>query len=181
MIDKVKSKYSKSVKKWPAHITLKQDEDFNIKSDKIANMLEESLKNECCIDAEVHKPEINYKVLTLRLLNNSGWNIYLPVKSKSLTILIQKTSKKLEPFIDTDSSRAFNSTKWEQSKEFYSHISIKGGKNREEGQKLLEKIINENFGLSFPLKMRCCSVILANWDSGKWRGIKTIRLKSKNV
>lgn len=169
LIDKVRGKYSKSVKKWPAHITLKQDEDFKIESEKIVGILDKSLRNESCIEAGINKPKINY--------NDLGWNIYLPVKSRKLNKLIQKISKRLEPFIDANSPRAFISTKWEQSKEFYSHISIKGGKNKKGEKKILSKIINENFGFELPLKIKCCSVTLTNWDNGKWRKIKTIKLK----
>jgi len=169
-IDKIRSKYSHSYKKYPAHITLKQDEDFIIKAKEICAIVYENIKNQRPLSIELKSPNV--------LINKSGWNIYLPVKSKNLANLVKKISKALQDFIDPKSPRAFLSTKWEQSDKFYTHVSIKGGRKTEDHRDLLEKIKKEKFDFNFPQNIKCDEITVANWQNSKWKKIKTFKLKN---
>jgi 2'-5' RNA ligase len=171
-IDKVKSKYRHSPKRYPAHITLKQDEDFLINADEICGIVHDQIKNQKQFNVKLGKPQI--------MPNDWGWNIYLPVKSKGLNELVKKISKSLEKFIDPKGFHAFLSTKWEQSNNFYGHISIKGGDKEDDHKNLLAKIKKEKFGFTFPKNIVCDTITVANLKNNKWEKVKSFNLKNKN-
>jgi 2'-5' RNA ligase len=169
-IDLIRERYSNTKLPYRAHLTLKQDEDFLIDDKKIVKIVSKTLMKQGPIRVRISK--VNYKK------NKQGWNFFFPVKSKLLARIVYDLSKTLEPFIDRNSPRAFISTKWEQSDEFYPHISIKGTSDKAEFTDLFQKIQNEKFNLELPLTFLCDHVTVAKWDRDKWKEIKTIKLQN---
>lgn len=169
LVDNIRKKYSPNAhKKWHSHITLKQDEDYNLTILDLIKAIDFLLKKEKIISIKIHKPKIIY--------SNRGWNIYMPVTSPKLRQLIRRVSKKLERYIDPYSPNAFNSTRWEQSKEYYPHISLKGGVDKDEAVRTYNLLSKENFRLIFPFKTKCRTITLAKWDRDKWIKVKTYKL-----
>jgi 2'-5' RNA ligase len=168
-IDKVRSRYSNL--KYKAHITLKQDEDFLIDGDKIARIVADAVVGHGPIEMTV-RPCSYHR-------NKQGWNIYLPVESDDLRCLIKKASQALESRIDPKSPRAFLSTKWEQSRDFYMHISLKGTSKAEEFTTLFNKMRKDLLGLDLPDAIMCDSITIAQWNTrySKWQKVKTIHLR----
>lgn len=169
-LDKIRSKYSSSYKKYPAHITLKQDEDFLISSDEICQIVEDQTKNQKAFKIKLKNPEVAW--------NKIGWNIHLPVESSDLNKIVKQVSLALEKYIDLNSPRALLSTKWEQSGDFYIHISIKGGGLEIDPTDLLARIQKENFDLDFSKKIICDTITVANWKTDKWQKIKSFKLQN---
>jgi len=169
-IDIVRSKYSSSYKKYPAHITLKQDEDYLIPSDEICRIVYKQIKSYVLLNVKIKSPAI--------AVSEAGWNIYLPARSDDLRKLTKKISKSLENYIDPKSPRAFLSTKWEQSDKFYAHISIKGGNIKVDPKDILAKIKKDKFGFDFPKAVTCKTVTIANWQGNKWEKVKSFNLKN---
>lgn len=169
-LDKIRSKYSSSYKKYPAHITLKQDEDFLISSDEICQIVEDQIKNQKVFKIKLKSPEVAW--------NKIGWNIHLPVESSDLNKIVKQVSLALEKSIDPNSPRAYLSTKWEQSNDFYIHISIKGGGSKIDPTDLLARIKEENFDLDFSKAIICDTITVANWQKDKWQNIKSFKLQN---
>lgn len=169
-LDKIKSNYSSSRKKYPAHITLKQDEDYIINADEICKIVYNQINNQTFLNVKLKRPEI--------ARNKEGWNIHIPVESTELNQLVKKMSKALEDYIDPNSPRAGLSTKWEQSNKYYSHISIKGGGAKTDPKLIFKKIKNEEFGFSFPEVIDCNTITVANWQNHKWHKIKSYTLNN---
>ncbi len=169
-IDLIRERYSNTKLPYRAHITLKQGEDFLIDDQKIVEIASKAMINQGPIRVKISK--VSYKK------NKQGWNIFFPVTSELLVRFVCDLSKALEPFIDQNSPRAFLSTKWEQSDEFYPHISIKGTSDKAEFTDLFQKIQNEKFNLELPLTFLCDHVTVAKWDRDKWKEIKTIKLQN---
>lgn len=169
-IDLIRERYSNTKLPYRAHLTLKQDEDFLIDDQKIVEIVSKSMINQGPIKVRIGK--VSYKK------NKQGWNIFFPVTSELLTRLVCDLSKALEPFIDQNSPRAFLSTNWEQSDEFYPHISIQGTSDKVKFTDLFQEIQNEKFNLELPLTFLCDHVTVAKWDRDKWKEIKTIKLQN---
>lgn len=169
-IDNVRGKYSSSGVVYKSHITLKQDEDYSINSDRLMNIVHHAISKERPFQVKIQKIS--------SAKSDLGWNIYLPIDSKRLKKLIVKLSKILMVYVDPASPRALLSTKWEQSEDFYLHISIKGASDRVKFEKLYENIKNENFNLNFPEQIICNKVVVARWENSKWKAINTIELKN---
>ena len=169
-LDKIRSKYSSSYKKYPAHITLKQDEDFLISSNEICHIVESKITNQKAFKIRLKSPEVAW--------NKIGWNIHLPVESSDLNKIVKQVSFALEKYIDLNSPRALLSTKWEQLDDFYIHISIKGGGLEIDPTDLLARINKENFDLDFSKEIVCDTITVANWQTDKWQKIKSLKLQN---
>jgi len=169
-IDLMREKYSNSGLSYKAHLTLKQDEDFLISDKKIVEIVSDVLSNQESIRLTISQASYNE--------NKTGWNIFLPVRSKIIVKLVSDLSKALEPYIDPDSPRSFLSTKWEQSDKFYPHISIKGTAKKSDFKKIFREIKKSRFNLGYPVKVTCSQVTIAKWNRDKWEKIITITLKN---
>jgi len=171
-IDSVRKKYSiKNTKKWRAHITFKQDEDFIIDETKLAQIVIDFFKDIPSIKLKLLGPKINY-------FNNGSWNIFIALSDNTfLKQKIKEFSRIAEQYVDLNSNRALSSTKWEQSDDFFVHISLKGGLEKEEGEKIFNQVNNENFEIEFPVVINCESITLANWEIDHWHKIINIPLK----
>ena len=168
-IDSVKKNFGNNYKKWEAHITFKQDEDFNFTAKEAIKIVESYFKEKSEYQITINKPEISFF--------DDNWNIYLPItKNTRLSNDIKKYSKLIEKYIDPKSPNAYESTKWEQSVNFYPHISLKGGKVKNAGRAIYEKISKSNFDFKFPRTIQIKSITLAKWKLTQWKKIKTIQL-----
>jgi 2'-5' RNA ligase len=166
---------SKSIKKWPAHITLKYDEEFFLTKKEFSALVRKFYKNVPEIFLTLGSPEIVF------IKKKNGWNINLPVLNKSRIVgFVTKFSKKIEPFIRKDVKGSMKSTHWEQGKSFIPHVSLKGGTGKTLAKKMYEKAKKENFTLNFPVKLRCKSVTLAAWENNKWCKVLRFKLKESN-
>jgi len=167
-IDMIRSKYSNTSFPYQAHITVKQDEDYLIGTNEFIQLVVSIISNLEPVQVEINS-------VTSRA-DSKGYNIYLPVKSRTLTYLTRRLSRQLEDYIDPKSPRAKLSTHWEQSKDFYAHISVRGYANQALFNDNLNKIKNEDFKINFPLELLCKRLTIAQWHDGQWRAIKTIKL-----
>lgn len=167
-IDMIRSKYSNTSFPYQAHITVKQDEDYLIEADEFVQLVESLVDGLESVQVEINSVTSH--------ADSEGYNIYLPVKSRTLIYLTRRLSRQLEEYIDPKSPRAKLSTHWEQSKDFYTHISIKGYTNQTLFEDDLNKIKNEDFKIDFPLELICQHLTIAQWHDGQWRALKTIKL-----
>ena len=167
-IDRIRSRYSDGFKKYPAHITLKQDEDFLVTGDQIGQIVETQIKDQQALKVRLKRPVI--------IRNKIGWNIYLPIESDDLQQRVRRISRALENFIDPDSPRAFLSTKWEQSSDFYAHVSIKGGGLETDPTDLLARIQKEDFDIDFSKEIVCNTITVANWQTDRWQQIGSFKM-----
>lgn len=176
-IDLVKKKYSPNgFKKWPSHITFKYDEDYLLSQEEIIDMVKNFFSKITVLKLTLDKPVISF------LKQTGGWNICIPVKNETtLKKIVRTFSKKVELFIDLKSPETLVSTKWEQSRDFSPHISIKGGLGRVPGQTLYKEVLKENFHIDFPINIECYSVTLAKWKNKKWGKVCRIKLHNKNT
>lgn len=176
-IDKVKKRLgSQSIKKWPAHITLKYDEEFLVAKAELSRMVRQFYKQVPKITVTLGAPTIVF------VEKNDGWNINLPVLNKKEVSQVTKSfSKKIEPFIRKDVVGSMLSTRWEQSKSFAPHVSLKGGIGKKTAKEPYEKAQVQNFHLSFPVTFQCNSVTLAEWKNNKWSKVLRVKLKSDAV
>lgn len=176
-IDLVKKKYSpNSLKKWPSHITFKYDEDYSLSQEQIKKMVENFFREIPPLKLTLDKLAIDF------LRQTDGWNICIPVKNEAaLRKMVKKFSKKMELFADLKSPGTLSSTKWEQSKNFKLHVSIKGGLGKVTGQKLYREVLKEDFHIDFPIDIECRSITLARWRNKKWEKICCIKLNHKNT
>lgn len=168
-IDRIRAAFSSNRLDYKAHITLKQAEDFVISEKLFADKTVELVKNYKPFDVSIKNLSANKSKL--------GWNIYLKVESIKVVNLVKYLSKIFEKYIDPNSPGAYDSTKWEQSDEFYAHISIKGTDKKEKIEKLylgIEQMINE---LKFPKIIKCQRITVAKWENNKWTKIKSVELK----
>jgi hypothetical protein len=170
-IDMIRGKFSNTNFPYKAHITLKQDEDFLIDAERFADIIAAQLRETEPIQLEINQ-------VSGRPSDN-GWNIYLPVKSRAIPYLVRKMSRAVEAYIDPKSPKAMQSTVWEQSKDFYAHISIKGLNNQGLFEDCLAKLKNEDFKIGFPIELVCNRLTIARWHDGQWKAIRTIKLGSK--
>jgi len=168
-IDKIRQKYTpKNFKKWKAHITLKQDEDY------LAN--QEEIKKIVSGFSKTMKPVVfEFNGIQMSELKGVGCNIYISIKDNPLLIEnIKRLSQSMETVIDPDSPKAFGSTRWEQSKDFYPHISLKGTADINKGEVLLKEIRSEKIILN--PKVICQTITLANWKDDHWEPVATYKL-----
>ena len=170
-IDMIRGKYSNTNFPYQAHITLKQDEDYLIDAEKFADIITEELQAQEPILLEINK-------ISSRA-GSAGWNIYLPVKARAISYLVRRLSRAVQNYIDPKSPKAMQSTEWEQSKDFYAHISIKGFNNQALSEECLAKLKNEDFKIAFPIELNCNKLTIARWHDGQWKAIRTIKLGSK--
>lgn len=175
-IDSVRMRYSVGGhKKWHSHITFKQDEDFLLVEVDLIQQALDYFKNIQQIKLTLDGPKIQY-------MDNDNWNIYIGISDTDyLKQSIKDFSLLIEKYIDPQSPRAFGSTKWEQSDNFYPHISLKGGSGKELGEKIFNEMSREDFTIDFPTTINCGSVTLAKWNLDKWQELKKIQLVADNM
>lgn len=120
-----------------------------------------------------HQKPIKLKIGDLKIdkQKNVGWNIYLSIKNPEIKEIVQDLSKKIEICVQGE----FKSNRWEQSNKYYSHISIKGGKDLKDATNFYNLIKLENFNFSNPTI--CKTITLACWDNDHWKKVRTFRLK----
>lgn len=171
-IDSIRKKYgSGGHEKWPSHITFKQDEDFLLTDEKIIDLASGLLKTVSPVKVRLDGPKISY-------FDDGSWNIYIGISDDDyLKDEIKKFSKAIEQYVDTQSPKVLGSTRWEQSDDFYSHISLKGGSIKEEGEAIFNEIKMENFNIQFPTLVVCKSVTLAKWNLDHWEKVICLDLK----
>jgi hypothetical protein len=155
---------SPGIKRWKAHITLKSEEDYIIEEEALKNILMEMVQTVHPIPLQVHTIQIHDDP-------ENHWNIYLSVEGEILPVLTRKISKRFEKFVDTASPRSLQGTYWEQSNDYYPHMSIIDGHGMKEGKKLLHCIQQE--AISLPRRIVCRSITLAQWEDTHWRKIIT--------
>lgn len=165
-IDLVKNKYNpKNLKKWRAHLTLKYEKKLLISSEeKLLRILNEFAQHQKPIKLKIGDLKINKQ-------KNLGWNIYLRIKNPEIKEIMQELSRKIETCIHG----GFKSNRWEQSNKYYSHISIKGGKDLKDSINFYNLIKLENF--NFPNPIVCKTITLACWDNNRWKKVRTFELK----
>jgi 2'-5' RNA ligase len=168
-IDKVRQKYTiKNFKKWKAHLTLKQDEDYLSGADEIGKAVAE-------FAGHMKPVKLELDGVKMHEIKGVGCNIFIGIKdSPALVDSIRALSRKMESMIDPDSPRAFASTKWEQSEDFYPHISLKGTADCEQGKELLARIREEKIDL--PVSAVCRAITLARWREDHWEAVDTYEL-----
>jgi 2'-5' RNA ligase len=162
-VDTLRKKYNPAaVKRWNAHITFKQDEDFLIENEKLVNLVSNFVNNMPAFKLELDGIDMHY--------HEDNYNIFVSIKkNEKLLESIKNLSKQLETFIDPNSSGALSSTKWEQSDEFFPHITIAVGKGKEQGQKLFEEIQSQKVNLKESIV--CKSITIAEWNAESWKEI----------
>ena len=168
-IDSVKKNFGNNYKKWEAHITFKQDEDFDFNTQEATEIVGSYFTGKSKYQITINKPKISFF--------DDNWNIYLPItKNIRLSSDIKAFSKLIKKYINPKSPHAYKSTKWEQSADFYPHISLKGGKGKNIGVTIYKKILKSNSNFTFPQSLQVKSITLAKWKLTKWERIKTIQL-----
>lgn len=165
-IDLVRNKYNpKNLKKWRAHLTLKYEEKLLISSEeKLFRILNEFAQHQKPIKLKIGDLKINKQ-------KNMGWNIYLTIENPKIKEIVQDLSRKIEIYIYGE----FKPNRWEQSNKYYSHISIKGGKDLKDSTNFYNLIKLENF--NFPNSIVCRTITLACWDNDHWKKVRTFKLK----
>jgi len=169
-IDFVKKKYgSSSLKKWPAHLTLKYEEELIINPDILLQIMSEFAQAQQPIQLKIGNLKVNRQ--------KNGWNIYLAIENKEYQDIVKELNQKLKPYVNKASKNAFHSTNWEQSKNYYPHISIKGGSKLKDLSKVFDLVKLED--LNFPETIECCSFTVAFWDKDRWKKVKTYQFGNK--
>lgn len=165
-IDLAREKYNpKNLKQWRAHLTLKYEEKLSISSEeKLFRILNEFAQ---------HQKPIKLKIGDLKIdkQKNVGWNIYLSIKNPEIKKIVHDLSRKIETCVQGK----LTSNQWEQSNKYYSHISVKGGKDLKDSTNFYDLIKLENF--NFPNPIVCETITLACWDNDCWKKIRTFKLK----
>lgn len=169
-IDRIRQKYAtNNINKCKAHLTLKQDEDYLSSQEEIKNIVSEFAGN---------MESVTLEFGDIKIHEQSGYNIYLGLKDNSVLIEnIKLLSQKMEGIVDSNSPRALMSTKWEQSNEFYLHISLKGATDADKARELLKAIKSEKMNLE--PRVICKTITLANWCEGHWRAVATYELSNQ--
>jgi len=155
-----------AVRRGIAHITFKQDEDYLVRNEKIIEVIE----------AQRISPFF-LKMDGIKIRHDNGhFVIFVSFEKHSdLYNAIAKLSKNLESFIDNKALDALYSTRWEQSKDFFPHITIVSGKDENnKGENLYNEIASTGFD---PREIiRCNSLRLCEWDTDHWKMIHHIDL-----
>lgn len=109
--------------------------------------------------------------------NDTSWNIYIEIGEKELLQeLTVKLSKVLTPFTKEYIDSGTNVIPWEQTDDYYPHISIINGNNMAVGSELLNTLLKDYIPLG---KITCSSVTLTKWKSSHWQGIQTFQLLTR--
>lgn len=87
---------------------------------------------------------------------------------------VKRLSKLLEPFVNPTNPESLESIRWEQSKNYYPHISIKGGFALNKAEDYFHLIQSEK--LKLPKLILCKTVTLAHWKKNHWGKVATIEL-----
>jgi len=95
-------------------------------------------------------------------------------KNSKLEKVIKDFSKFCEPFIDKKSPNALVSTKWEQSKKFFPHITIAIGQGKQNGKKIYQQILSHGYTLNTSIS--CNSIRINQWKKDHWKIIHKIQL-----
>lgn len=155
-----------AVKRGIAHITFKQDEDYLIENEKIIEIVESQRISPFVLKMDGIK--IRY--------DNEHFVIFVSFEEHpGLNNAIATLSKNLEPFIDSEAPDALSSTHWEQSNDFFPHITIVSRKDENnEGKELYKEITSMGFD---PKEIiRCTSLRLCEWEKNHWKTIHRINL-----
>ena len=167
-INAIKKIYNpEAIKRGPSHITFKQDEDFTIENSRLIELVESETKGLEPFILEMNGIKIHY--------DNDNFIVFASFKSNpALNLEIAKLSKVLQPYVDKKSPNALDSTLWEQSTEFFPHITIATGKGLKEGEVLYKKIISHDFNAKE--QIICNSLTILEWDKDYWKEIHHIYL-----
>lgn len=159
---------SPGIKRWVAHITLKQDADYPDQPEEIERRVADF--------AGMMKPvRLTLEGLKLRREDDGiSWNIYVGIREKELLHELTKNiSRILTPLTLAETAEEKQNLLWEQSDDYYPHISVIGGQDIETGKKLLKHLSSE-FDVSG--QIICRSITLAKWNTDKWTRVKTFTL-----
>lgn len=157
------------VQRWAAHITLKQDADYMGTTTELMNRLEDF----CSI---IRPLPLTLDGLQIREeADGESWSIYVAIQEKSLLHAHIKTlSKLLMPLTTANSKQEQSNLVWEQTDDYYPHISIVGGKGITKGRQLLDELkIKYN---PTGKQIICSSVTLTQWHMTKWEKVHTFSL-----
>ena len=167
-IDEVRKIYNPNgIKRTIAHITFKQDEDFLIENSKLIELIKSQTKTIEPFILKMDGIKLHY--------DNDNFIVFVSVKkNKRLCQEIAKISKFFEPFIDKKSPNALLSTHWEQSKEFFPHITIITGKGEKEGKSMYNQIISHK--IDFKEEITCSTLSISEWDKNHRKTIHQIKL-----
>ena len=153
------------------HITIKYDEELIVDESELIKKINRFTSKILPFEITLGNLEINESSL--------GFNVHIPVTPKNKIVNITKSlSRIIEPYINPNSPEAFKSTRWEQSNEFYPHISIKGSDNRKEAEKIIKEAQVDYNGTS--MKFIVKSMTLARWNKDKWKKVKSFGFEKNN-
>jgi len=155
--------------KWQPHITIKYDEPLLIEEKELIKLVASYVKELKPISIRLGNIKINKSSL--------GINVYIPAMPEQKMIgMVKDLSKRIEPYINKKASQAGKSTKWEQSPEFYPHISIKGAKDYNQAKEIRDNAQQKY--LDVPKEFILESITLAKWDKDKWQKVETFKIAS---
>ena len=166
-LDEIRKIYNpEAVIRGKPHITLKQDEDFSISSEAIIK----------CVEAVMSKSlPLPIQLLGAKILKISPekYMVYVGVGSLLFVQKVKQLSKILEQHIAFITEDAGNSTTWEQSKQFFPHITIALNlSNQEEANVVAQKV--DGALKNFSREVYCTTVSVGKWSEKKWQILKTI-------
>jgi len=164
-IDKIRKEVdSPGLKRWVAHITLKQEADYLPES---VVKMQKILKD---FSQKTSPMILNLEEIALKKESDGeSWNIYAKILERDfLHELTKKLSLQLVPL-----TQEKNQIPWEQTDDYYAHISIINGKDYGEGEKL-QQILCQKYELFD--RIICASITLAQWNQTHWQKIQTWEL-----
>jgi len=166
-IDAIRKIHNPSaVGRWKAHITVKQDEDYIDKEGQLLEVIKQHFSNSPKIPCILGSSKI-------KKISEEKYMVYIPVISKELNNFVSSLSKTVEPLVSSISEDALQSTHWEQSKDFFGHITISSNIKTlsfaKEIADLLDKKL-ENFHEIFEIS----SLSLCKWKNNKWNEVSNI-------
>lgn len=155
------------LKRWVAHITLKQDANYLSPLTEILQRL-----GDFCFFLQPFQ-------LTLTGLqfkeesDGDSWSIFVGIKEKELLQKMTKTlSKLLTPLTETSPHELI----WEQTEDYYPHVTIIHGHDISHGKSLFARL---NTSHKIEHSFRATSVTLAHWDKTKWEKVQSFPLSEK--
>jgi len=151
-----------------AHITLKAQEDY-VHEEMIVDVLYQFASKHPPVELELDGLRIHYDKDT------PTWNIHVSfTKNCLLRYLTPQLSHLMEALVDLQSPNALQSTRWEQSDDYYPHISVLTGKNEISPDGILKNM--QNISLELPKRITCGAIILKQWAGTKWKTVKRFDL-----
>lgn len=167
-IDKIRAIFNPhGVKRGLAHVTFKQDEDFLIGNDQLMEIVEKETRSLTPFVLEMDGIRIKY--------DEDHFTIFVAFKSNSiLNAAVADLSKILAPYVDVRSPGALKSTYWEQSVDFFAHVTIVTGKGEKEGKDLYNKIASQDFEAKGEIV--CDSLSILEWNTDHWKMIGHVDL-----